>query len=71
MYGCAENYIAPYPETINWKSGGNDGLRVQSSHHVRSTGFYRASDGQDGKEPTRLNPASEAEGGHQEGTPQM
>lgn len=29
MYGCAENHIAPYPGTINWKSGENDGFAVQ------------------------------------------
>lgn len=71
MYGCAENYIAPYPGTINCKSEGNDGLTVQSSPHIDSTGFYRASDNQDGKEPTLSNPMSEAEAEHQQGNSQI
>lgn len=67
----ADNYIAQSPGTINQKSGGTEVLTVQSSHHMHSTGFYRDSDNQGGKEPTLLNPACEAGGGHKQGNAQI
>lgn len=67
----ADHYIAQSPGTIYQKSGGTDVLTIQSSHHMHSTGFYRESDNQDGKEPTLLNPACKAEGGHKQGNAQI
>lgn len=52
---------------INWKSGETDALTVQPSHHTHSACFCSASDDRDGKEPTLLDPACDAGGGHKEG----